>query len=221
MPEIWLPWKSENFPSPGPACSNMQAALRNQTPLCVFCICSVKNEKVCFLWHNFTRKPSLRLGAGMKCKYMGSSSSAISWEPDMARDQHTSSLSIVFGWKRKPCRDVRSKERNPSHSFQHYQLHSSLFLPYQMTSFAIMAHTFPPVQECSVLAVLYCFFFLPSVSRQTHWSKIPPMSEATDFNKRQKVRQSDNESKGVNSDINTHSSSVSHFLKPEYRFSGV
>lgn len=39
--------------------------------------------------------------------------------------------------------DVRAEEMNPSRSFQHYQLHSSPILSYQMTLSAILYHSFP------------------------------------------------------------------------------
>lgn len=85
-------------------------------------------------------------------------------------------------WKRKLCRDVRSKERNPSHSFHRYQLHSSPILPYQMTSSAIMARTFPPVQECSMLAIpywLFVFFYLLSQDRHTDLRFLPCLRPKT------------------------------------------
>lgn len=53
----------------------------------------------------------------------------------------TLALSIV--WTRKSSMDVRATETNSSHSFHHYQWHSSPISPYQMTLFAIPRQSFP------------------------------------------------------------------------------
>lgn len=52
-------------------------------------------------------------------------------------------LLLCIVWIRKPSVDVRAKDRNPSHPFQPYQLHSSSIPPYHMTLSAILSHSFP------------------------------------------------------------------------------
>lgn len=50
---------------------------------------------------------------------------------------------LCVAWMRKLSMDVRAEDLNPSRSFQHYQLHSSPILSYQMTFSAILCHSFP------------------------------------------------------------------------------
>lgn len=76
---------------------------------------------------------------------------------------------------RKLSVEVRPKERNSSHYFQHYQLQSTPILPYQVTLSAILSPSFPHIQHCDTHPVLSSPF--NSVSTQIQSIKTPVIPE--------------------------------------------